>query len=344
MDRERSERREAPSPGGPRPSGLRAWGVRRARLPRIEERRPPATTPERGPSRPRTPWQWALRLSGVEWAMEVRRLGARRERSRWAVALDLVLLGAIVLSIPTALLSGRVVVRTSEELLAEGRVFRVPPAADGPIRTPGPVAAATRAFVGGSRPAGGSEAGRFEASRRVDRGGFPFASRVVEWTPRLVIFDYPLGGDDPVADPDSSRLAPLVREAIADALAGSSPLVRTGDEDAPPRQVAASDDDARRAVAAWLGAGRSSGADPASRTTRLEPAALAANSLVAGAALAMLGAAAVGALRLASVLVHAAAERRRDRLRRADRCPSCGHDVRGTLWSAQCPECGELLR
>lgn len=271
--------------------------------------------------------------------MEVRRLGARRERSRWAVALDLVLLGAIGFSIPTALLSGRVVVRSSEELLAEGRVFRVPPAADGPIRSPGPVAAATKAFVGGSRPAGGSESGRFEVSRRVDRGGFPFASRVVEWSPRLVLFDYPLGGDDPVADPDASRLAPLVREAIADALAGSSPLVRRGEDDAPPRQVASSEDDARRAVAGWL-----AGTDPGSRTTRLEPAALAANSLVAGGVLAALGAAAVGALRLASILVHAASERRRERLRRADRCPSCGHDVRGTLWSAQCPECGELLR
>jgi len=34
---------------------------------------------------------------------------------------------------------------------------------------------------------------------------------------------------------------------------------------------------------------------------------------------------------------------RRERRRRSNLCPRCGHDVRANVMSARCPECGELL-
>lgn len=51
----------------------------------------------------------------------------------------------------------------------------------------------------------------------------------------------------------------------------------------------------------------------------------------------------VQALRLGAWLVLAPMHLRRQRLVRTGRCGHCGFDLRGSLWSTNCPECGALL-
>lgn len=95
------------------------------------------------------------------------------------------------------------------------------------------------------------------------------------------------------------------------------------------------------AIAAAAAAERIDSAAEAS--TSWSPLVLLANALVAAPLLMAAGHAAIGAFALASWAAAAATARRREHRRRGGRCPRCGHDTRANLWSAQCPECGELL-
>lgn len=71
---------------------------------------------------------------------------------------------------------------------------------------------------------------------------------------------------------------------------------------------------------------------------------LAANALVAATLLMAAGQVVVLGAAVGRWALAAAAAQRRERRRRRGGCPRCGHDTRANLWSAQCPECGELLR
>lgn len=51
----------------------------------------------------------------------------------------------------------------------------------------------------------------------------------------------------------------------------------------------------------------------------------------------------VQSLRAMSSVGGAAGQLRTERRRRAGRCVQCGYDVRGSAWSARCPECGAVL-
>ncbi|MSR29594.1 MAG: zinc ribbon domain-containing protein [Phycisphaerales bacterium] len=55
------------------------------------------------------------------------------------------------------------------------------------------------------------------------------------------------------------------------------------------------------------------------------------------------GAAGIWLVWVGAALAQVARTLRRRRLRARGRCPRCGHQVDGNLWSARCPECGEPL-
>jgi hypothetical protein len=84
-------------------------------------------------------------------------------------------------------------------------------------------------------------------------------------------------------------------------------------------------------------------AEAGGESIRWSPLVLLANALVAAPLLMAAGHAAIGAFAAGKWAAAAAAARRRERRRRGGFCPRCGHDTRANLWSAQCPECGDLL-
>jgi hypothetical protein len=306
--------------------------ARRNRIPRIEERRPPATTPWRPPPGPKSLRDWVLVFTGIAWMREVRRTAARRARSRWDRARDAWALASIALALPSAWLLGHVVMRAEQEAIAEGVVFR-PPARQAAGTQAGSSGAieVIAGFVGPEAKAPtakGTVLATFLIERSIDVGGWPFASRRRANVPRLLLFDHAAGIDVAIENPQAHRHLPL----IADALRGLS-------QDAAPTQSAEA---VRAAIDAVEGlASTATDAErPAFATQR---SALVANTMITGSSLLVVGSVAVSIIQFSSWFVRGASERRRDRLRRRGLCGRCGHDVRANVLSAQCPECGELL-
>lgn len=305
---------------------------RRIRIPRIEERTPPATTPLRPRPGPKSLRDWIMVFTGLAWMREVRRTAARRHRSRWDRARDAWAIASLVLALPTAWLLGHAVLRVEQEAIAEGVVFR-PPAR----QAAGTEAASSGAieviagFVGPGATAPtakGTVLATFLIERTIDLGGWPFASRRRANVPRLLLFDHAAGIDVAIENPQSHRHLPL----IADALRGLS-------ADAAPTQ-------STEAVLAAIGAVEGlASTEVAAETPRFDTqrSGFVANAMIAGTGLLVAGSVAVSLAQFLSWFVRGASERRRDRLRRRGLCPRCGHDVRANVLSAQCPECGELL-
>ncbi len=306
--------------------------ARRIRIPRIEERRPPATTPIRPPTGPKSLVDWVLVFTGIAWVREVRRHATRRSRSRWDRARDAWVVASIVLAWPIAWLLGHVVLRVEQEVIAEGVVYR-PPARQASGTESGAAGAieVLAGFVGPGATAPtakGTVLATFLIERSIDLGGWPFASRRRANTPNLLIFDHAAGIDVAIANPQGHRHLSRIAEA----------LERLAAERIDP----GSSEAVSAALVAVVGLGTSEGT-AASSPFEAQRSSLLANTMVAGTATMLAGSLAISLLQFAGWFVRGSAERRRDRLRRKGRCPRCGHDVRANVLSAQCPECGELL-
>lgn len=305
---------------------------RRVRIPRIEERRPPATTPDRPASGPKSLREWVMVFTGVAWMREVRRTAARRDRSRWDRARDAWAIASMVLALPTAWVLGHIVVSVEREAIAEGVVFRPPARQAAGTGSASPDAIEVLAgFVGPEATAPtakGTVLATFLIERSIDVGGWPFASRRRANVPTLLLFDHAAGLDTAIANPQTHRHLPRIAEAL-----------RTLSGDAAPTQSA-------EAVAAAIDAVEGlASPDQSLPTPAFTPqrSALIANATIAGSALLVAGSVGVSLVQFLSWFARSASERRRDRLRRRGLCPRCGHDVRANVLSAQCPECGELL-
>lgn len=305
---------------------------RRIRIPRIEERKPPATTPIRPPAGPKSLLDWVFVFTGIAWAQEVRRHAARRTRSRWDRARDAWAVASIALAWPIAWLVGHMVLRVEQEAIAEGVVYR-PPARQALGTDPG-TSRAIEVIAGLVGPeataptAKGTVLATFLIERSIDLGGWPFASRRRANTPTLLIFDHAAGIDTAIANPQGHRHLARIAAALGD-LADESAQAESAEAiDAAITAVTGLDPTAEALPAPRFGAQRSS---------------LLANTLISGSAMLLAGSVAISLAQFASWFVRGSAERRRERLRRRGRCPRCGHDVRANVLSAQCPECGELL-
>ena len=306
--------------------------ARRIRIPRIEERTPPATTPLRPPSGPKSLRDWVMVFTGLAWMREVRRTAARRDRSRWDRARDAWAIASFVLALPTAWLLGHVVLRVEQEAIAEGVVFR-PPAR----QAAGTEAASSGAieviagFVGPGATAPtakGTVLATFLIERSIDVGGWPFASRRRANVPRLLLFDHAAGIDTAIENPKSHRHLPRIAEALRGLSVEAAPTQST------------------EAVLAAIGAVEGlASTEPAAEAPRFaaQRSGFVANAMIAGSGLLVAGSVGVSLVQFLSWFARSASERRRDRLRRRGLCPRCGHDVRANVLSAQCPECGELL-
>lgn len=306
--------------------------ARRIRMPRIEERKPPATTPLRPPPGPKSFRDWLMVFTGVAWAQEVRRAAARRVRSRWDRARDAWAVASIALALPMAWLLGHVVMRAEQEAIAEGVVFRPPArqAAGTEAGSPGAIEVLA-GFVGPDATAPtakGTVLATFLIERSIDVGGWPFASRRRANMPRLLLFDHAAGIDVAIEDPQAHRHLPRIADALRRLSDDAAPM------QAPEAVLAAID------AVEGLASPETDAESPAFVT---QPSAFAANAMIAGSGLLVAGSVAVSLAQFLSWFVRGASERRRDRLRRRGLCPRCGHDVRANVLSAQCPECGELL-
>lgn len=84
--------------------------------------------------------------------------------------------------------------------------------------------------------------------------------------------------------------------------------------------------------------------DPTARARPgLRWGALVFNALVAWPIIAAIGCAIIGTLCIGQAFLRTRGARiRADRIRRGI-CPICAYDIRGSVWTSQCPECGELL-
>ncbi len=299
------------------------------RLPKIEERMPPATTPERPSPGPRSAYDWLLVFTGVAWAREVRRSAARRRRSKWDRARDGWALVSFAIALPTAWLLGHVVLWSGSQPIAEGVVF-VPASRgeSGSAANPARAREATARWVGteaASQTTRGTVLGTFLIEQTSDFGGWPFAGRVRVRSPQLLLYDHASGRDGPVLDPLGHAYLPLITDAIK----------RLGSVDRKDAELIDSSTKLLQALA--------DGDTPAREPFRTEAGGLAADTLIAGTLLLLGGSVAISLMQLLLWLGSGSAEARRERLRGRGLCPRCGHDVRGSVLSAQCPECGELL-
>ncbi|MGA1058146.1 MAG: hypothetical protein ACO3Y3_10665 [Phycisphaerales bacterium] len=306
---------------------------RRIRIPRIEERKPPPTTPIRPPSGPKSLIDWVLVFTGIAWAQEVRRHAARRVRSRWDRARDAWVVASIVLAWPIAWLLGHVVLRIEQEAIAEGVVFR-PPSRQAAGTEAGAAGAieVIAGFVGPDATAPtakGTVLATFLIERSIDLGGWPFASRRRANTPTLLIFDHAAGIDTAIENPQGHRHLAHIADA----------LERLAAEE---EEASGGNDAVSAAVEAVVGLNAPDEASPRARF-ETQRSSLLANTMIAGSAAMLAGSIAISLVQFLSWFVRGSAERRRERLRRKGRCPKCGHDVRANVLSAQCPECGELL-
>jgi hypothetical protein len=113
-----------------------------------------------------------------------------------------------------------------------------------------------------------------------------------------------------------------------------------------------SDAEERQAVARALrDAGRSElsarvlrDTDAAARTPApVRWGALTFNALVAWPIIAAVGCAVIGVLSAGQAILRTRGARVRAERIRKGVCPVCRYDIRGSVWTSQCPECGELL-
>jgi hypothetical protein len=84
--------------------------------------------------------------------------------------------------------------------------------------------------------------------------------------------------------------------------------------------------------------------DPSARTSApVRWGALTFNALVAWPMIAAAGCAVIGALAAGQAFLRSRGARVRAERIRKGVCPVCRYDIRASVWTSQCPECGELL-
>ncbi|MGA1016404.1 MAG: hypothetical protein ACO3YY_00245 [Phycisphaerales bacterium] len=356
---------------------------RRARPIVIEERLPPATTPLRIERSP-TALDRAMRWTGLAWLAEVRTHSARRRLTPWEKARDTWSAAALLLAVPMALLLGRVVVATETYALLEGVVYRPPPRAAGVPAELGldvepewgvaedlerqTVAVAGCVGPGARGPtARGTVLGSFLIERDVVVGGLPFAHRLLDRRPAILLYDHAAGRSEPLAAAEilGHRHLEIIATAIEESLANmdlaeQSAAARSASAERPAatpegtslaagRRLIESGVIARMQAEAALKAIRTeswsglAGASEDAEASRTEWPALAANSLVTAVILFVGGLAVISVAQFTTFVGRGMLAVRRERRRRSNLCPRCGHDVRANVMSARCPECGELL-
>jgi hypothetical protein len=83
--------------------------------------------------------------------------------------------------------------------------------------------------------------------------------------------------------------------------------------------------------------------DPTAPSAAILWGALGFNALVAWPIIAAIGCATIGMLAAGEAFLRTRGARIRAARIRRGICPVCTYDIRGSVWTSQCPECGELL-
>lgn len=243
------------------------------------------------------------RLAVIEYC------SAKPPRTRWSWWLGVNLWVSLLAALPAALIADRAIVRESPSGPPEEGQMWIDPGAPGTPIDSAPLRA--RLTASGARTATWSDArpyATFSVRPLVIWQGWPASSRdEVQVAPLRIV---------PLEGLQSRRPDAQERAAVAQALRES------GRQELAERVI-------------------SGGQAPA--PARVRWGALAFNALVLWPALAALGAALVGLCAAGDGFLRVRGARiRRDRIRRGI-CPVCRYDIRGSVWTSQCPECGELI-
>lgn len=245
------------------------------------------------------------RLAVIEYC------SAKPPQTRWSWWLGVNLWLSLLAAFPAALVADSAIVRESPTgAMEEGQMWIDP----GPPGTPIDSAALRARLVAtGGRTPTWSDArpyATFSVRPLVRWRGWPASSR--DEQPLALLRIVPLEGLQ-ARRPDAEE-----RAAIAQVLREAG----------------------RPELAERAAAGASGGAKG---PVRMRWGALSFNALVLWPVIAAIGAVLVGLCAAGDAFLRVRGARiRRDRIRRGI-CPVCRYDIRGSVWTSQCPECGELI-
>ena len=236
---------------------------------------------------------------------------AKPPRTKWSRWLGANLWISLGLAIPSSLAMDALVVReTVVGTVEDGQVW-IEPARAGELPSASPLGA--RLVAGGTRASTWSDArpyATFTVRPMARWRGWPASSRDEETFALLKVV--------PLEGLQERRSGAEERQAVAKALRDA------GRTELSARVLRDSDPSARQGAAIRWGA-------------------LTFNALVAWPIIAVVGCAAIGVLAVSEAFLRTRGARiRAERIRRGI-CPVCRYDIRGSVWTSQCPECGELL-
>lgn len=236
---------------------------------------------------------------------------AKPPRTKWSRWLGANLWISLALALPAALATDALVVReTVVGTVDDGQIW-VEPARSGERPSAAPLGA--RLVAGGTRASTWSDArpyATFTVRPMARWRGWPASSRDEETFALLKVVTLE-GLQERRSDSEE-------RQAVAKALRDS------GRTEMSARVLRDTDLSIRAAVPIRWGA-------------------LTFNTLVAWPIIAAVGCAVIGALAAGEGFLRTRGARVRAERIRKGVCPVCRYDIRGSVWTSQCPECGELL-
>jgi hypothetical protein len=236
---------------------------------------------------------------------------AKPPRTKWSRWLGANMWISLGLAFPASLATDALVVRESVVGTVDDGQIWVEPARSGELPSASPLGA--RLVAGGTRASTWSDArpyATFTVRPMARWRGWPASSRDEETFALLRVV--PLEGlQERRSDSDE-------RQAVAKALRDS------GRTELSARVLRDTDPAARKAVPIRWGA-------------------LTFNALVAWPIIAAIGCAVIGILAVGEAFLRTRGARIRAERIRKGVCPVCRYDIRGSVWTSQCSECGELL-